>query len=241
LEVIYNVNPNCFDILGQGLRNGDLIALCNIIESIRKESQQPIQFYLKPGVVNSATYCQEFFIWLANQTDYFSLAPGNEDWPWNRVMLWDYRDIIGDLVKIPNTEPMQKKVCVFPIYDAEYNTNRNWTPELLTKILLYCNFKYPDHEKIICAKEDMSLYLDISGFTPSTDFLTNVKHLQTCEVYVGGDTGMTHLASTLDRGPQELVYYYNGRGMLHTLPFYALDGKGTIVKFWHNFEGTTFS
>jgi hypothetical protein len=52
---------------------------------------------------------------------------------------------------------------------------------------------------------------------------------------------MTHLASTLDRGPQELVYYYNGRGMLHTLPFYALDGKGTIVKFWHNFEGTTFS
>lgn len=239
--MILNINPDTFDILGQGLRNGDLIALCNVVEYLRQEKNVPIQFFLRPNVVNKAPYCQEFFRFLSTKTDYFSLVPGEEELPWKRVMLWDYRDLIGDRVSIKNQTPIEKKVCVFPLYDAEYNQYRNWTPDLLMKILLYCNHAYPDHEKILCSKDDLSGVVSLCDFTPSNDFMTNVNHIMSCDVYVGGDTGLTHFASALDRGPKELIYYYNSRGMLHSLPFYSLDGKGSIIKFWHNFEGTTFS
>lgn len=239
--MIYNINPTTFDILGEGLRNGDLIAVCNVIQHLRDTKDKNIKFYLKPGCLYKVDYVRKFFMFLMENTDYFSLSPGKENLPWNRVMLWDFRDIIGDQVVIHNSIPQKKKVVVFPLYDAQYNQNRNWTPELLSKILLFCNFQYPDHEKFLCAKEDMSNYLDPCGFEISTDFMTNLNHIMEAEVYVGGDTGMSHFASVLDKGPSELVYYYNSRGMLHTLPFYALEGKGRVIKFWHNFEGTTFS
>lgn len=239
--MIININPHTFDILGQGLRNGDLIAVCNIIESIRQQRSDPsLQFYLRPQVLNTAPWVTEFYHWLVSNTDYFALSPSEHSLPWSKVMVWDYRATVGDWVKISNPVPQTPKVCVFPVYDAEYNTYRNWNPELLTKILLYCNVQYPNHEKILCAKDNMREYIDPCGFECSTDFLTNLNHLLSAEVYVGGDTGMSHFASVLDPGPRELVYYYSNNGMLHTLPFYSLEGKGTIVKFWQNFHGATF-
>ena len=238
--MILNINPDTFDILGQGLRNGDLVAVCNVVEHLRQQRGEHIQFYLKPGTLSQRDYVRQFHQWLLANTDYFSLTPGKTDLPWRRVMLWDFRDIAGDLVSIPNTQPRQQKLVVFPLYDAEYNTYRNWTPELLTKILLFCNVEYPDHEKILCAREDMRNYLDPCGFTCSTDFVENLAHIMTAAVFVGGDTGTSHFASALNPGPRELIYYYSGRGMLHSLPFYSLEGRGKIYKFWHNFEGTTW-
>jgi predicted GNAT family N-acyltransferase len=237
--MIYNISRDTFDIIGQGLRNGDLIAVCNVIEHLRKENQQ-VQFFLPVETLQDQQYVRDFFNHLLETTDYFSKISGDKDLPWKRVMLWDYRDIIGDNVLIPNESNQEKKIVIFPVYDAQYNGNRNWTQDLLMKILMYCNFNYPDHKKVICAKDDLSNYMDLTGFEMSIDFLTNVNHIRTAEVYVGGDTGMTHFASALNNGPKELIYYYNGRGMLHSLPFYSLEGKGTIVKFWHNFENTTF-
>jgi len=239
--MIYNIKSDTFDILGQGLRNGDLVAVCNAVEYLRQEKKDPtIQFYMPPKIIHGQEYCHKFFSFLTQQTNYFSLQPSDTTLSWKKVMLWDFRDISGDLVKIPNTKEMKNKLIVFPIYDAQYNTNRNWNPDMFTRLLLFCNYQYPDHEKIVCAKDDMQDTIDLCGFEMSTDFLTNVNHILDAEVYIGGDTGMSHFASALDRGPKELIYYYNSRGMIHTLPFYALEGKGKVNKFWMNFEGTTF-
>jgi hypothetical protein len=62
----------------------------------------------------------------------------------------------------------------------------------------------------------------------------------TAETFIGGDTGTSHFAWSLDRGPVNLLYYNSGRGMMHCLPFYLLEGKGKVMKYWLNFEGTTW-
>ena len=238
--MIINCVPDTFDILGQGLRNGDLIAVCNVIAHLRNSRQQPIQFYLPESCLNGADYIQKFYQHLCATTDFFSDTPGVKTLAWKRVMLWDFRDIIGDCVKITCDSVKQQKLVVFPVYDAQYNQNRNWPQELLMNILEHCETNYPTYEKILCARDDLSNFVDLRSFTMSTDFITNVRHIENAAVYIGGDTGMSHFASVLDPGPRELVFWYNGRGMIHTLPFYSLQGHGEIHKFWHNFEGTVF-
>lgn len=239
--MIYNINPDTFDILGQGLRNGDIVALANAVEHIRIQEKNPnIKFYMRPQTINSAPYCKQFYQFICGVTDYFSYAPGTVDLPFKKVHLWDFRSMTGDLVKIQNSMTMQKKIVVFPLYDAPYNIHRNWSQELFSRILLFCNYNYPTHEKIVCAKDDIRGAIDLCGFDLSTDFMTNIKHIMDCEIFVGGDTGVSHFASVLDRGPQELIYYYSDRSMIHSLPFYSLEGKGIINKFWTNFEGTTW-
>jgi ADP-heptose:LPS heptosyltransferase len=57
------------------------------------------------------------------------------------------------------------------------------------------------------------------------------------ETYIGGDTGTSHFAWALDKSPKNLIYYSSSRGLVHTLPFYALEGKGKIKSYWLDFEG----
>jgi ADP-heptose:LPS heptosyltransferase len=201
-----------------------------------------IQFYMGEGTVIPDEYCQQFFQFLCKQTDCFSLVPGKQELPWKNVNLWDYRDICGDVVKIYNDKEMKKKIVVFPIYDALYHVYRNWPMELFHKVLAHCSAQYPDHEKIVCVKDipDPRAGINLHDFKLSTDFMTNIKHIMDAEIFIGGDTGVSHFAAALDRGPKELVYYYSSRGMLHTTPFYALQGKGILNTYWLDCEGVTW-
>jgi ADP-heptose:LPS heptosyltransferase len=70
--------------------------------------------------------------------------------------------------------------------------------------------------------------------------MENINHIQTAEIFIGGDTGTTHFAFSLDRGPKDLIYYNSSRGLIHTLPFYLLEGKGKMATYWMDFEGTKF-
>ena len=72
---------------------------------------------------------------LFRSTDYFSAFEGTESLPWRRVNIWDFRDISGDLVKIPNILPMKKKIVIFPLTDAPYNQWRNWPSHLLNALV----------------------------------------------------------------------------------------------------------
>ena len=60
------------------------------------------------------------------------------------------------------------------------------------------------------------------------------------EIFIGGDTGTTHFAFSLDRAPKELLYYGSSRALVHTLPFHLLNGKGRMSNYWLDFEGTTW-
>jgi hypothetical protein len=68
----------------------------------------------------------------------------------------------------------------------------------------------------------------------------NYYHITTSEIFVGGDTGSSHFAWALDKGPKELLYYGSSRGLIHTLPFYLLQGKGKMSTYWLDCEGSTW-
>lgn len=228
MEVIFNIGKQTFN--DNGIRNGDMIAIINVIQWMRQRHQlSSIKFYLDPKIIVNKPYNKQFYKYLLATTDFFSAVPGNEILPYEQIMLWDFRDNIGDVVRIANDKPIQNKVAVFPIFDAEYNTMRNWPLWLYDDILKFVSNKLPDHERIVCALTTPA-EIDIAkyGFTLSTDFMTNINHITDCDVFVGGDTGTSHFASALDRGPRELVYFYSCRSMIHTLPFHLFGGKGTI-------------
>ena len=233
--MIINIEPGTFGTI----RNGDLIAVCNVIEHLRKCNNNPkIRFHMKPGSISNEKYVQDFHTFLIMITDYFSAFEGTESLPWRKVNVWDFRDISGDLVKIPNILPMQKKIVMFPLLDAPYNTWRNW-PKHVFEVLLeqYSSDEYKDYEKIICSKDAIT----VDGWTNSTNFMENIRHIMEAEVFVGGDTGTTHFAFALDRGPKDLLYYGSSRALVHTLPFYLLQGKGRMTNYWMDFEGSKWN
>lgn len=237
--MIYNVNNTTFN--SYGLRNGDLVAVVNFVQWFRKDQNDPgIQLYFEPGVIVDVDYVTKFYNFLLKQTDCFSVIPGDKRLPWNEVMLWDFRDIIGDHAVIENLEAQKKKIVVCPIYDAQYHSYRNWTQFMFDDILKEYSELYPDYEKIIGVKDAPSTNSNLHGFEISTDFYTNLYHIMEAEIFIGGDTGTSHFASALSPGPKELIYYYNGRGMIHTLPFYLFEGRGKLKKFWLNCYGTTY-
>lgn len=235
--MIINVNRETF---GGTIRNGDLIAVANIIEHLRKINNNPsMRFWIDPSARGTEGYCQEFYNFMLLTTDYFSDFQGTETLPWKKVNIWDFRDICGDLVSIPNSAEMKKKIVIFPLTDAPYNTYRNWPEQLLPQLIeKYSSEEYNDYEKIICAK-------NIRGVTKkewkvSSSMSENLVHIMESEIFIGGDTGTTHFAFALAKPPQDLLYYGSSRALLHTLPFYLLQGKGRMYNYWLDFEGSSW-
>ena len=152
--MILNIEPGTFG----AVRNGDLVAVANVIEHLRKTNNNPnIQFHMKPGSISDEKYVQDFHTFLIGMTDYFSSFEGTESLPWRKVNVWDFRDICGDLVKIPNSLETKKKIVIFPLMDAKYNQWRNWPGDVMQKILDRFNKpEYESYEKIICHKFDLN-------------------------------------------------------------------------------------
>ena len=234
--MIVNIRKGVF---GDCIRNGDLIAVGNVIEHLRKINNEPnIRFWIDPEATSSERYVQDFHSALLSLTNYFSSFEGKEELPWRRVNLWDFRDISGDLVKIPNNKVMQKKIVIFPLFDAPYNQYRNWPRELLKQLIeKYSTEEYKDYTKVICSK-DAAYYGE--DWICSTDIIENLDHIMTTEIFIGGDTGTSHFAWSLDRPPKDLIYYNSSRGLIHTLPFYLMQGKGRMATYWLDFEGSKF-
>ena len=234
--MIINIEPGTFGTV----RNGDLIAICNVIEHLRIKGNNPeIRFHMKPGSMSNEKYVQDFHSFLIIATDYFSAFEGEESLPWRKVNVWDFRDIAGDVVKIPNFMPKQKKIAIFPLFDAQYNTWRNWPRELLQQLIeKYSTEEYKDYVKVICTKEPAYFGEE---WINSIDFMDNIRHIMEAEIFAGGDTGTTHFAFALDNGPKELIYYGSSRALVHTLPFYLLKGKGCFYHYWLDFEGSKWN
>jgi hypothetical protein len=109
--------------------------------------------------------------------------------------------------------------------------------ELFKSIIFeYSNDKYKDYQKVICSENQFS----INGFESSCDFDLNLEHIMTSEIFIGGDTGTSHFVGALTPGPKDIIYYYSGRGLLHTTPINALNGKGKINFYWKDPENSTW-
>lgn len=234
--MIINVYRETF---GGTIRNGDLIAVANIVEHLRKiNNNSSIRFWIDSSARGTEQYCQEFYNFMLLMTDYFSDFKGSEDLPWKKVNIWDFRDICGDLVSIPNPKEMKKKIVIFPLNDAPYNTYRNWPSHVFSQLIeKYSSEEYDDYERIICSR---------AGFAANekwkicSSMAENLVHIMESEIFIGGDTGTTHFAFALDKPPKDLLYYGSSRALIHTLPFYLLQGKGRMFNYWLDFEGSSW-
>jgi hypothetical protein len=233
--MIINVPLGAF---GGPLRNGDMVAVANVVEYLRKTDNLDIKFHLLSDAISQTEYCQKFYQFLLSNTDYFSVEPGMQHLTWKNINLWDFRGLSGDLVKIQNNKIKEDKVVVFPLLNAEYNTYRNWPDYVFNDVIEKNNKLYPNSRKILCLEKTID---EIEGWEQSTDFLTNLEHIMTCKAFVGGDTGTSHFTGALENGPDRIFYMYSGHGLLHTTPFYSTLGKGKIIHYWHNLEHTNWN
>jgi hypothetical protein len=234
--MIINVPLGAF---GGPLRNGDIVAVANVVEYLRKVEDKNIKFHLLPNSVSSADYCQKFLKFMLENTDYFSDNAGEKELSWKNINLWDFRGLSGDLVRIPNNKKQEKKIVICPLFNAQYNTYRNWPKHIFEKMLeRFKSEAYSDYRKIICTEATIG---HIDGWEESTDFLENLDHIMTSEIFFGGDTGTSHFVGALESGPGEILYFYSGHGLIHTTPFYSTLGKGRVIQYWHNFEQATWS
>ena len=234
---------------------GDLLLVLNIFQTLRDDNNNPtLKFYLPDSEVagldpaggpltNHVTLLKKN---LEGLTDFFSLTPGTQDLE-GHWEIWSWRSIRGDVIKIQDDTPMQKKICIFPLLDAAYDIERNW-PKAIFQYAIdeFSEEKYDIYEKFICLKDIPNDGPDLKGFKYSTDFVENMNHIQTCEYFRGGSTGSSHLASALDSESRNLAYYYHDgvHGTWNSLfgrplraegkmRFYTLEGELTA----RNFEG----
>ena len=235
--MIYNIKPETF---GGILRAGDLVAVGNVVEFLRNaNNNQNIKFKLDLSGVSNEYHCLKMLEFLKKYTNYFTDETPNEDLEWERVNLWDFRAISGDLVKISNPYPTENKVVVFPLFDAPYNTYRNWPMHTFIDLLKQIEESYPELDKTICISENIKLNqidYDFSNWKIETDYEKNIYHIMTASVFYGGETGVTSYASALMNGP-ECNYVYSNRALSCTHPFNFLE-KGRMKYYWLDFEGT---
>jgi len=229
--MIVNVEPINF---GGPLRAGDLVAVLNYLAFLHTQPSfyKDLKFHIPDRSVSTATHCLQFRDWLVENTPYLSAEPSTEMLNLQNVNLWDLRSATGDVLKLKFNKPLKKKICIFPLLDAPYNNYRNWSIQMVDSIIdHYMKPEYDDYEKILCVANPVAI--DQKGFVCETNYIRNIEHIVDCSHFVGGDTGTSHFASVLD-DDKKINYYYGSVGLLHTTPFYALQGRGNINMFWND-------
>lgn len=219
--MIINVQEKDF---GGKLRNGDLVGMCNVLEYFRLQENNPnIKFYFPDEMVVEKEYGVKFLRFLKEHTDYFSVEKGELFLQSSDISVWEMRALSGDIVKIDNSVyTKQKKISIFPVFDAKYNTYRNWSVQLTNHIINKFKALYPGYNVFLCVSENnipVLGHLDLTGVKVSFDFDANINHICESEIFVGGDTGTSHFAGSLSN-PAKNYYYYAAEETLHTFPLH---------------------
>lgn len=226
LSKVINVSYDNF--YGQ-LRNGDILGICNIVGFFRNiENDNTLKIYVSDDLILQPEFGMKFFNFVKKHSDYFSEVPGEKHFSYHNINFWDFRSVIGDNITVDNSSyEKEDKVCIFPIFDAPYNIYRNWSIDLTNYILEKYQSEYPSYDVYLCVDEKLNRYYDqvkLGRAKLSFDFEKNLEHICSCKVYVGGDTGTSHLAGSLSN-PAINDYYYSCEGLLHTLPLnYKTNG-----------------
>lgn len=233
-DIIINITGNDF---GGKPKMGDMIGILNVLQYMRnKNNNQKIKFYIHDSEIQQGKeYVKLFKDFLIKYTDYLSDVKGTLNFE-GFVEIWGFRELNGEYVLIKNNEEIKNKICIFPLLDAEYNGERNWSKELLQEIIN--DFAtYDDYEKYICIADNHYLRdIDIKDFNVSLNFIDNINHIINCKYYVGGDTGFSHFVSVLDNVKRFTKYYYydgnhGGWRSSFTSPFYTNMGKEKIIYY----------
>lgn len=211
--VIKSVTPSTFSTV----RNGDLLGILNIIEYLRRKySNNNLKFYIEDKALIGTDYNLKFLRYLTDNTDYLSEMPGRQLHT-GIISVWRMKEDIGDLLSLNLRKDSEKKLCIFPLFDAPYSKARNWSNSLTQQIIDRFNTEeYKDYDKYLCCIKPLETSINTHGFKYSFDFMDNINHILSCEIYVGGDTGMSHFAGALCKPP--IRYNYIPKGT-RDLPF----------------------
>lgn len=234
-DVVINITGHDF---GGLLKMGDMIATLNVLEYMRIHNENPnIKFYIPDTALQTEKdYVREFRDFVAKISDYISYTPGQFNFE-GFVEIWSFREQHGDLVKIKQALLVTKTICFFPLIDATYNTERNFSKELIQDIINeYSSPIYNKHEKFICIKGELPEGIDTKDFIISNSFKQNLYYAATCEYYIGGDTGLSHLAGITNNPNRNLRLYYSygyhgGWASSFTAPFHYQKDNVTMVYF----------
>lgn len=199
-----------------GLKAGDLIACCNFLEFIRGQQDDPtMQLYLADEVIFPG-HTIILRDWLEEHTDYvttsptklveLNVIPGTDPTYSTMYNIWNIREDvlcrkqsvfdIPDAVRIPSL-PMKSKIVLAPLMDADYNHERNWSLQYTQNLIKSCLWFQPTYEWILVSKEPI-IGLELGPFVYSHNYKENLNHIREAKVYIGGDTGLSHFAGSID-------------------------------------------
>lgn len=218
--MIINITERTF---GGRIRSGDILGACNMLEHLRKIDNPNFKFYLSDDSIQNVSYVRQFRDFICENSDYLSKIPGDLQLQSENINCWDYRSLTDDLIKIDNSNYVkQNKICIFPLFDAPYNVYRNWSINLLQYLIdNYSNSGEYDEYVICCSSDNVNSInsLNLKSFVISCDFEENLKHIMSCSTFIGGETGVSLLASCLTIPPKN-YYYYSSGALIHTFPFH---------------------
>lgn len=132
---------------------------------------------------------------------------------------WHYNDVYHDIklylppiLKSPENCEMGS-VVINPIFDAPYNVDRNWNKELFENVIdifLEMNFQvYITGVKQVVMPKIPKKHLSNDKVKTVFDSVSEaMKLISKCSCYVGGDTGLTHFASTVSFSPFRVIALY---------------------------------
>lgn len=188
------------------IRKGDLVALCQFIEAIRKQYNPKFKVYLSPHHCLGG-YLLPFKDYLATEASYKTVP--------YRGNLWFYSDYlykrfnITPLIRNPHHQ-RDGKVVIAPVFDAQYNEDRNWSFRLAERILDWC-LEHNYHTRII-GTASVRQILNQSKYSDDLFILDDVKQsiaeVRSCEYFIGGDSGFTHFAGAIDGAANSILALY---------------------------------
>jgi len=167
---------------------GDALAICGIIEALRQ--QYGIDYKIVPSDGYGFTQARDLIAgYIAEKPDGILSIVGDS---------WAYFDIVYQtekkLPELNYPKPIRHEVCINPMLGAFYNPDRNWANNTVYRLL--DGFKGRD----VCVvgvsknlKPFKSLYPEYTWILDDLD--KSIKAVLGSKIYIGGDTGLTHLAA----------------------------------------------
>lgn len=191
------------------VRMGDAVGIAAFLELLRFQFNTNIRIYLPKG--HSAgvlpTYLGDYFYLFYDFSLMKQLPYRGNIWGW-----YEYATKYYDITpKFPNAQLVHNfpmlKFCINPLFDAPYSKDRNWKPELLQKIVTAILDNYP---KTATISVIASPTLTLPTLPPSVKIVQktlgdSLRELMTSDIYIGGETGLTHFAFQVERYPKVVI------------------------------------
>ena len=195
------------------IRRGDHIAILAFLQSLRFQYKKNLKFYIEPNP-HIKDIASEFLHTFINKKDAHVKVPFHGN-------IWAYYDYIHKFLdvrlRIPNNYKSlvfeKRKIIINPIFDAGYNRDRNWNRPFFTELVSKLATTYIDSEIIVTGTKKMLGQLTrLPNICYVLDDLNeSMREICKSDVYIGGDTGLTHFASTSDKKPSLIIGLYGCR------------------------------